>query len=59
VPIRDELLVRLASGAAGAEGIGLGPAVKGADGTSGIFNDSDRIGADGIRLGVRSDDRVT
>jgi hypothetical protein len=58
VPIRDDLLVRLASGAAGAEGIGLGPAVKGVDGTSGMSNDSGGAGADGIGLGVGGD-RVT
>jgi hypothetical protein len=58
VPLRDELLVRLASGAAGAEGIGLGPAVKGADGISGMSSDSGGVVANGIGLGV-GDDRVT
>jgi hypothetical protein len=55
VPIRDELLVRLASGAGGAEGIGLGPAVNGADGIRGMSNDSGGTGADGIGLGVGGD----
>jgi hypothetical protein len=52
VSMRDELLMRLASGAAEAEGMGTGPAVTGAEGMSGTANDSGGAGAEGIRAGV-------
>lgn len=50
--------MRLAYEAAGAEEIGLGPAVEGAEGISGIANDSGRAGVEAIGAGVGGD-RIT